>query len=248
MKQFRLPIAMLHHVSNREEWRSLRPFVISEATFMRFLDAIERAQMQPVTFKSMQETENTQDHSKIIISFDDCGKHLLNFAVPELIRRNFSAVFYIPTANIGGFNTWNVEQGRSKVPLMDESEIIQLQRLGMEVGGHSHDHVRLGSLNDKEVLQQLQSCQSTLTRILGQPATSFAYPYGSIPSNAKALLETNGFHDTCAIFSPRQERHMQRRFIVHDGDSPLTMRAKLTGLYRWYRSLTDPRKPESSWQ
>jgi peptidoglycan/xylan/chitin deacetylase (PgdA/CDA1 family) len=248
MSSLKLPIAMFHHVSDRADWASLRPFVIQESTFIRFLTTIEKARMRTVTFADMQEGKLKHSRRDLIISFDDCGKHLLDFVVPELVRRNMKAVFYMPTANLGGHNTWNVEQGRSEVKLMNASDLVELQKSGMEVGGHSHDHIHLARLSSKEVSRQLKSCQTILTKILGKSATSFAYPYGSIPSNAKTALVEAGFADACAIFSPRQEPHMQRRFIVHDGDSNWTMRIKLHSIYQQYRCLTDARKSESAWQ
>jgi len=243
-KMFTTPIAMLHHVSNRSDWEDLRPFVIQEATFMRFLDAIENTGRQTQTFR---EASGTSVGKNMIITFDDCGKHLLDFAVPELIRRQMKAVFFMPTAHLGETNSWDVAEGRSAVELMDASDLKELQRLGMEIGGHSHHHVHLGRLVPEALRVELATCQSTLTEILGESAKSFAYPFGSIPADAASAFSEHGFEFACAIFSPVQAAHQLRRFIIHDEDSALAMRLKMTNVYAWYRALTDHRKPAAAW-
>lgn len=217
-----------------------KPFVISEDTFRRFLDVIESTHQRTRTFRQLEDTHPAK--KDIIITFDDCGKHLLDFAVPELIRREMNAVFYIPTSQIGGFNDWNVAQGKPRIDLMNEADLKELQRLGMEIGGHTHDHILLGERSDSDILNQLTLSQDILTDILGQPAVSMAYPYGSIPNQAKSVLSEVGMRWGCSIFSPIQAHHCLRRFIVHDGDTRSTLKVKLHPVYSLYRRMTDPRK------
>jgi peptidoglycan/xylan/chitin deacetylase (PgdA/CDA1 family) len=235
---------MFHHVSNRADWGDLKPFVIQEATFLRFLDSIERAGRMTQTFSQSADSPRGRN---IILTFDDCGKHLLDFVVPELIARKMQAVFFMPTAHLGKTNDWDVAEGRSAVELMDASDLQELHRLGMEIGGHSHRHVHLGRLDRHSLHQELALCQQTLTEIVGLPARAFAFPFGSIPENAQDVLTAQGFSFACAIFSPAQSAHQLRRFIVHDGDNTWSMMLKMNTLYRWYRAFTDERKPDSAW-
>ena len=239
MMQKHLPIAMLHHVSNRKDWGSLSPFVIRHETFTRFLDAIEVSGKRTITFRQLHEGLK-RSRRDVIITFDDCGKHLLDFVVPELIRRNMTAVFYIPTADMGGCNSWNVADGKSRLDLMDAADLKALENEGMEVGSHSHDHIHLGEVADEEVEQQLRTSQSILTQVLGHPAVSAAYPYGGIPESTH-LLKSCDFHAACSIFSPQPDQWTQRRFIVHDGDSYLALRIKLNRVYDLYRNWSDRR-------
>lgn len=50
-------------------------------------------------------------NKNIIITFDDCPGPCGDFTIPELQKRNMKAVFYIPTAHIGGYYKWNVIDG-----------------------------------------------------------------------------------------------------------------------------------------
>lgn len=246
MNILKTPIAMFHHVSNRKDWSSLAPFVISESTFMRFLDCIEHQQLNTITFQDLISNHDTSG-SEIILTFDDCGKHLLDFAVPELLRRNMKAVFFMPTANIGGINTWNIEKGQSEVELMNAKDLRELQGYEMEIGAHSHDHIHLARVDRRQCEEQLQRSQQTLSDTLGNSAVCMAYPFGSIPKNPQEVLENAGFKYGCAIFSPVQSSASMRRFIVHDGDSRTSMRLKTHPLYMHYRKWKDARMMASAW-
>lgn len=242
------PIAMLHHVSDRTDWRSLQPFVISRTTFCRFLDAIERSKLVTETFASQeQDVSDTEEKKAVVITFDDCGEHLLDFAVPELMRRGMKAVFFVPTAHIGKSNVWDVKNGRAQVTLMSHAQLRALQVLGMEIGGHSHHHIHLARVSDEQLEAEISMCQQELTAMLGHSATSFAYPFGSIPSNLD-VLKRNGFLNGCAIFSHSNTLLQRRRFIVHDGDTPNSLAFKLSKWYGLYRAFADRRQPLSALQ
>ena len=66
-----IPVAMLHHVSDRKDWDSLQPFVISRETFSRFLDVIENGHYKPITFQQLRKDSRGRGAKEIIISFDN---------------------------------------------------------------------------------------------------------------------------------------------------------------------------------
>jgi peptidoglycan/xylan/chitin deacetylase (PgdA/CDA1 family) len=234
-----IPIAMFHHVSDRTDLNSLRPFVVLKRTFVRFLDSIQHSGFRAVTFEQISRPDFRQTKKDVIITFDDCGKHLMDFALSELIRREMKAVFFMPTAYIGGANQWNIDKGQSKLELMDEADLVSLQQSEMEIGGHSHHHIHLDHCKPARVNDEIFQCQMTLKEILGKPAVSFAYPFGGVPENSAQILDAHDFKFGCSIFSPSCGNYQLRRFIVHDGDTTLTMRMKLSKAYQFYRRATD---------
>ena len=237
-----IPIAMFHHVSDQSDWDSLRPFVVLKRTFTRFLNTIERAGFRTVTFEQISQPDFKRTKRDVIITFDDCGKHLMDFALNELVKRNMQAVFFMPTAYIGGVNEWNVAKGQSEVELMNADDLVSLQQIEMEIGGHSHQHIHLDQCNSSQVQDQISKCQATLQGILGKPALSFAYPFGGIPRGSANILESAHFKYACSIFSADGGKFELRRFIIHDGDSEFTMRLKLSKAYQLYRRSTDQKR------
>lgn len=229
------PVIMLHHVTDDPALDALKPYSISRASFTHLLDVLEEEGFTTVVFSDA----DFRKGKKVIITFDDCPKHLWDFAIPELQRRNMKAVFYMPTAYLGGHNDWDIEFAKPSVELMDEADIKKLADIGMEVGSHSHRHVRLGDLNAIEVAANLQQSKEILEKITGKKILSIAYPFGSIPKDKERLLKEAGYEYGLSIYSPIENNYCIRRFIYHDGDSPKRTKNKLSVKYLIYRVLND---------
>ena len=233
------PIAMLHHVEDRADWDSLSPYCIRRGTFSLLLDHIERKGNNGV---SLATALAKPDRKNVVLTFDDGAQHLWDFAIPELLKRGMTASFFIPTHHIGQTNSWDVSEGRSEVQLMDAAAIRELTAAGMEVGGHSHQHIRLGDIEETQVLQELTTSKAILDDLLDGDVQSMAWPYGSVPIGAPELLHKTGWKTGLAIFSPDSNPARLRRFIVHDGDTSMSIRLKCGPLYNVYRSAMDRRK------
>jgi peptidoglycan/xylan/chitin deacetylase (PgdA/CDA1 family) len=235
------PIAMLHHVSDDPAHESLKPYCIGRRSFTRLLDYLERHGYETVTFAGL-ENDRSGTKKRVILSFDDCPLHLLDFAVPELCRRGMKGVFYMPAAHLGGYNSWDVEEGRARVELMNAGHLQQLEKLGMEIGGHSWRHIKLKDLPAGKAAEEVQQCRNILEGIVTGPLLSFAWPFGSVPADHKRILTDAGFRYGLSIYQPFENRQALRRFIYHDGDTEKTLAKKLSLVYKTYRLLTDPLK------
>lgn len=230
-------IVMLHYVSDNPAYDELRPWNISRESFIRLLDYIEKNGYRTTTFENLLSGE--RQHNEIIITFDDCPKELWDFAIPELLKRNMKAVFYIPTAHLGGHNQWNVAEGKPKVCLMDEDDVRRLLQAGMEVGSHAHDHVMLGEMVEQEVRDQLNSSKTILERLIARPVISIAYPYGSLPHGYTRLIKDAGYHYGLGVYVPWQSLAAIRRWVYDDTDTEQTISKKMSTSYNWYRALHD---------
>jgi peptidoglycan/xylan/chitin deacetylase (PgdA/CDA1 family) len=233
------PILMLHHVNDEVSYESLRPYTISKNCFLRLLDYLQEKEYVTSTFQHLQKRSK---NPRVIISFDDCGRHLFDFAIPELIKRDMKACFYIPTAHINGTNSWDVAEGKTKLELMNENDIKELSCLGMEIGSHSHHHIRLSEVNEANFLNEAKTSKNILESITQHPVLSFSYPFGGVPVMAKKILSQLGYQYAVSIYTPFQNRFSLRRFIYHDGDTAATLNQKLSLSYAIYRRLTDWRR------
>lgn len=232
-------IAALHYVSDDTALDMLKPWVISSKSFIHLLDYIQEHGYNTVRFEDVINGK-LQDKC-IILTFDDCPKHLWDFAIPELLRRNMKAVFYMPTACLGGYNEWNVKDGLPRIELMDENDIAKLVSVGMEVGSHAHNHIMLEEQEEHEVIHQLTISKSMLEKIIKKPVLTVAYPYGSVPSSAGRLSEFAGYRYGLSVFTPWESRYAIRRWIYDDTDTYATINYKLSPSYRWFRAVEDKR-------
>ena len=174
------------------------------------------------------------------MTFDDCSKSLFDFAIPELIKRDLSAVFYIPTSHIGSYNSWDMEIGKKQIEIMSESDLKELIKLKMEVGSHAHHHINLKNLDRTEVEKEVTISKKIIENITGTKVISFAYPFGIVPERYKQILTVADYLYASAIYHPFQNNLALRRFIYHNGDTKKTLSLKFSRLYHWYRSFRDP--------
>lgn len=76
----------------------------------------------------------------------------------------------------------------------------ELQEAGMVIGGHSHAHRMYSRMEPREQAVDIAACLSALDRRLGQPAVSYAYPFGQAASfndDTRRLLRSHGIR--CAF-------------------------------------------------
>lgn len=231
-------IIMLHHVSDLPRFKSLEPYSISNSKFSELLDYIEKNNFTTRNFYDIKNQK--RGHKDVVITFDDCSRELLNFAIPELIKRDMKAVFYIPTGYINSFNEWDVKEGKDQVDFFNEQEIIEISKhSNFEIGSHSVIHRKLNQLNDNEVLNELIQSKKELKRITKKEVISFAHPFGEIPSDNKKLLANAGYLFACGIYVKRQNDYALRRFIYHNGDNTSTLNQKMSFKYQLLRFIRD---------
>jgi peptidoglycan/xylan/chitin deacetylase (PgdA/CDA1 family) len=236
------PIIMFHYISDDPAYGSLGDWCLSKEKFRQFLDFLERNFYTTITFHDVvNRTAALNSRRKVILSFDDGAKHLFDFAIPELKKRKMRAVFYIPTAHIGQYNSWDTIQNMARVDLMDTEDIKELDRLGMEVGSHSHHHIKLGTLSDEKMVRdEVVVSKQIIENITGKPVYSFSYPFASVPAHYKSILTNAGYHYGVSIYQSFQSRWALRRIGYYNSDTEKTTRRKLSARYKYARFLADP--------
>lgn len=238
-----ISIVMLHYVSDEKEYEQLKPWNITHSSYLQLLDYLEAENYKTIVFEDILKDTYDKKSKNVMITFDDCPKHLLTFAVPELNRRNMKAVFYIPTANLGGYNTWGVEGGMPKVDLMDDVDIVELLNRGMEVGSHAHNHEMLDEKSIEKVHFQLSESKNILEAIIGKDVLSVAYPYGALPKNYNEVVAACGYHYGVSVYSPFESKYSLRRWVYDDTDTVDSIKKKLSFTYRLERSVNDKVNP-----
>ena len=237
-----IPIAMLHHVAEQPH-PSLQTWRISHSKFLEFLNCIEEKGLRTTTFQEIitQKLSDKDLKNRIIITFDDCAAELLDFAVPEMVKRNMKAVFYMPSNHIDGENIWDIEEfAMTSIKLMNLQQLQYLLTLGMEVGSHGENHIRLNRVTEVVANQDITNSKKKLEDILQQPIYSFAYPYGKIPAQHQRMLVQAGYYFGLSIYTAFETKYTLRRFAINETDDRKIIDMKLSSRYRMMRALYDP--------
>ncbi len=175
------------------------------------------------------------------ISFDDGYVSVLESALPELLRHDFTATMFIISDRLGGTNDW--EHGAPVWPLMSADQVREVATAGMEIGSHSATHVRMSRLGADRLEAEISGSRASLGQLMGAPIRGFAYPWGSNDAAARHAVRDAGYDYACAVETPVTElgRVALPRIIFTQRDGAGRMATKQL-LFRPYTALIGTRR------
>jgi peptidoglycan/xylan/chitin deacetylase (PgdA/CDA1 family) len=127
----------------------------------------------------------------IIITFDDGYRSTYHTAWPTLQRYGFSATVFLVASLIGKTNAWDVDERQE--PLLDESEIREMQSGGITFGSHTQSHRALTRIPLEEAARELADSRKILESILGRSVTSLCYPFAKQNRAIRNLARKTGY-------------------------------------------------------
>jgi peptidoglycan/xylan/chitin deacetylase (PgdA/CDA1 family) len=128
----------------------------------------------------------------LVLTFDDGYASVAEQAWQRLSHWGFSATVFLVTDYCGKTNYWPGQpRTMPEMPLLTWKQIEDLSADGCEFGAHTKDHCALPLLSRQAIAEQLSASQAAITARTGQPANTFAYPYGV--SDAKTIAVTSEY-------------------------------------------------------
>jgi peptidoglycan/xylan/chitin deacetylase (PgdA/CDA1 family) len=158
--------------------------IVDPANFMAELQAIHaggyhtisQAQLFDALYKGAK-----LPPKPVIISVDDGYVDDVRTILPDLKRMHMVATFFVIT-------------GRTSEPgFVNDAQIRELDRAGMDVGDHTAHHVDLRAIAPSELQMETAGSRQALQHILGHPVYAFAYPFGAFNDAVVAAVKTAGF-------------------------------------------------------
>lgn len=153
--------------------------VLSQHGFMRQVELIVESRI-PVAAPADFATPPPDGRHRIGLTFDD-GYLSDLFCADALAAHGLKAIFFVSSANIGARGYLDVE------------DLRELEAMGMTVGSHSHEHVRLTTLDFAAATEQIRRSRAVLEDALGKPVRDFAFPGGACSRRLTAAVRAAGF-------------------------------------------------------
>jgi peptidoglycan/xylan/chitin deacetylase (PgdA/CDA1 family) len=118
----------------------------------------------------------------VIITFDLDGisRHV-DFALPELLRNGFRAVFFVPLAAL------------DHPPGVTTPGLVELARAGMTIGSHTEHHYDMRYEQPDSMVASLLRTRERLGAITGQPIATVSAPGGRYNDRVVAGVGRAGF-------------------------------------------------------
>ncbi|HKH48912.1 MAG TPA: polysaccharide deacetylase family protein, partial [Thermoanaerobaculia bacterium] len=127
-----------------------------------------------------------------LITFDDSYRDFAEHAWPLLRDYGFSALVFLVADAVGDKNHWDEAHGE-RLPLLGWDEIRCLQARGIRFGSHTASHRPLTALSTAEAVRELARSRAALTRELGAPPDTIAYPHGAVDPVVQHLAGACGY-------------------------------------------------------
>lgn len=202
-KNENVPLAILfyHRVANEHP----NPWTISEQDFARQIDWMQ-SNFDLISLEESQRRMRVGNlRPAISITFDDGYSDNCSFAIPWLIEQKIPFTYFVTTAHISENRPFDhdVDRGQPLLPNSPES-LRAMAAAGVEIGGHTRDHVDLGSISDEaELYDQVIAATEELADMIDRPIRYFAFPFGQINNLNKRvfqLLADHGIQGVCSAY------------------------------------------------
>ncbi len=179
---------------------------------------------------------------RLAVTFDDAYRSVCELALPILNRLGLPATVFVPTAHVdsaepmswAGIDRWIGGPHEQEMLCMSRDQLLALDRLGWEIGAHTHTHPRLSQVASPALPAELDRPRQMLTEWLGKPCRSLAYPYGDFSPEVVAATRSAGYSSaaTLAPTSPTRDPLIWPRVGVYHGEADWRFRLKVTPLAR----------------
>lgn len=161
----------------------------------------------------------------VLVTFDDGYRSLLELGRDVLSALGCPAVVFVPTAFVGGVNSFDEGVSEPLEPLCTWDELRELEAAGVSVQSHGLRHQHFSCIDGPTMQDELRISKRTLEDELARPVDMFAFPYGDggrNPTLVAKALERCGYAAACLygggpIGLPATNRYRLARLAVGHG-------------------------------
>lgn len=231
----RVPVLMYHRLGASRDEREAR-YAITPANFAAHMRALAGKGYRAIgidTLVAWLEGGGDLPEGAMLITFDDGFRGVRDHALPVLEKLDWPFTVFLVSDLIGGEDVWTraANPASATYPLLDATEILDMQRRGASFHSHTRSHASLPSLDDAALSDQLAGSRAALTRLLGQDVAYIAYPFGHHDARVEAATRAAGYRaafSTRSGFNRRDEnRYSIRRLDVYGTDTPAMLLRKI---------------------
>jgi peptidoglycan/xylan/chitin deacetylase (PgdA/CDA1 family)/glycosyltransferase involved in cell wall biosynthesis len=240
-----IPVLMYHKIPDAPLATKHQIFVTRE-NFAKHLAYFKSHDFSPITFLDYQDFASGQrpltefPRRPIILTFDDGYLDNYTNLLPLMQQYGYRGVLYLLGDFDIRYNQWDLatDPTEPRSDIMDAAQKQDFVAAGWEIGAHTMSHARLPQLPATEALAEMAQSKAALEAALDTEIISFAYPYGALSEEVKALAQQAGF--TYAVATDTGGLHLEDdrmrifRINMFPHETPGSLFKKTATWYRKY--------------
>jgi peptidoglycan/xylan/chitin deacetylase (PgdA/CDA1 family) len=241
-KTYELPILLYHRIVDKNDAIGKHKIYVRLHHFKKQLEYLKQNNYQTITFYDIQKNPTMDFTKKVILTFDDGYEDNYTLLFPLLKQHGFTATIYLVTNK--QYNTWGMKEGEPQLKLMNQTQIREMASYGIEMGGHTCDHLDLSKCDADQQQIQIAHCKKNIEELIGKQVVSFAYPFGGINDDVKQTTQNAGYlYAVSTNTGPKvfgKDNFQVRRIEVTPKTSLSSFKRKVSGKYfspNWFQSL-----------
>lgn len=135
----------------------------------------------------------------VIITSDDGFQDVYTNGFPILKKYGYKMTIFLVTGAVGNTeadrktNKYFNKRANVIRPMLNWSEIIEMDEYGCEFLSHTVNHIRLGLASDEEFLEELRQSKKDIESHLGKEVLFFAWPYDNYSPSKWPLVADAGY-------------------------------------------------------
>lgn len=162
------------------------------------------------------------DNSYVVLSFDDGSEEFYNLVFPILEEFGFPSIVYPVAGFLGKVATFG-KRNNPDLKIISKGMLKELSQLGVEIGAHTMDHIKLTKVNRNEALYQITKSKEVIEQVIGKRVGSFSYPHGDYNPETIDLLKQSKFESalTCLPLSANKAINpfeIPRKYVTYFDD------------------------------
>jgi peptidoglycan/xylan/chitin deacetylase (PgdA/CDA1 family) len=195
----RIPILVYHRIVDEVPVDDYYHNCVLREDFWGQMEALARAGYRTLpldTAASLMRGRAPVPPNSIVLTFDDGYLDTFAIAGPILRHFGFTATVFVVAGLVGQRSLWDAGKCCT-APLMDWEQLRQMLAWGLSVGSHTLTHPELRFLSEADARYEIEQSRRVLERQLGQPITTFCYPFGEWGATAYRLVRAAGYRAAC---------------------------------------------------
>jgi len=174
----------------------------------------------------------------VAITFDDGYRDNLR-AAQTLARHGLPACFFLSTAYMGTREVFPWDRHLPALAKLTWDDVRAMDRMGFEIGSHTHTHPDLGAIPLNTVRYELTESKRVLEHELGHAIHWFAYPFGRrecLPAERLPLVAEAGYEGCVSAYGGFVYREADGRMLPRECVpvyGPLVLELRLSGCLNW---------------